>query len=207
MPLIAGWNQDEGTSTIVKAPEKGTMDGLRATAVKEFGPRAEDFLKVYHANDDAEALRVADDFCRRQLPGLFHLGLAGSAGKTGGSPVYRYLFALPSPGDPFHPVSAGAFHSDEIEYVFGNLDSRKGAQFRPEDYKLSDLMQTYWTNFARTGDPNGDRSAASGPNVRCRRQLAGDASEPGAGGCSGPASRSLSFSAAGLGAKALICLR
>ena len=75
--------------------------------------------------------------------------------KTGGSPVYRYLFALPSPGDPFHPVSAGAFHSDEIEYVFGNLDSRKGATFRPEDYKLSELMQTFWTNFARTGDPNG----------------------------------------------------
>ena len=62
VPLIAGWNQDEGTSNVVKAPEKGTMEGLRATAVKEFGPRAEEFLKVYHANDDAEALRAAEDF-------------------------------------------------------------------------------------------------------------------------------------------------
>jgi hypothetical protein len=32
--------------------------------------------------------------------------------------------------------------------VFGNLDSRKGAAWRPEDYKLSDLMQTFWTNFS-----------------------------------------------------------
>jgi para-nitrobenzyl esterase len=57
--------------------------------------------------------------------------------------------------DPFHPVSAGAFHSDEIEYVFGNIALRHGATFTPEDYRLSELMQTYWTNFARTGDPNG----------------------------------------------------
>ena len=156
IPLIAGWNQDEDTSAIVKSPEKGTMDGLRATAMKEFGPRAEDFLKVYHAGDDTEALRVAEDFSGDNFLVYSTWAWLDAHVKTGGSPVYRYLFALPSPGDPYHPVSAGAFHSDEIEYVFGNLDSRKGAAFRPEDYKLSDLIQTYWTNFARTGDPNGD---------------------------------------------------
>jgi len=154
VPLIAGWNQDEGTSNVVKAPEKGTMEGLRATAVKEFGPRAEDFLKVYHANDDVEALRAAEDFAGDNFLVYSTWAWLETQAKTGGSPVYRYLFALPSPGDPFHPVSAGAFHSDEIEYVFGNLDSRKGATFRPEDYKLSELMQTFWTNFAKSGDPN-----------------------------------------------------
>ena len=117
--------------------------------------------------------------------------------KTGGSPVYRYLFALPSPGDPYHPVSAGAFHSDEIEYVFGNLDSRKGATFRPEDYKLSDLMQTYWTNFARTGDPNGD-PAPHWPTYDAAGnwQVMRLSPDPAA---AGPASRSISFSAAGMG--------
>ena len=75
--------------------------------------------------------------------------------KTGDAPVYRYRFDLGSPGDPFHPAAIGAFHSDDIEYVFGTLDSRRGAKWRPEDYKLSELMQTYWTNFAKTGDPNG----------------------------------------------------
>jgi para-nitrobenzyl esterase len=155
VPLIAGWNQDEGTGNVVKAPEKGTMEGLRATAVKEFGPRAEDFLKVYHANDDVEALRAAEDFAGDNFLVYSTWAWLEAQVKTGGSPVYRYLFALPSPGDPFHPVSAGAFHSDEIEYVFGNLDSRKGAAFRPEDYKLSELIQTFWTNFAKSGDPNG----------------------------------------------------
>jgi para-nitrobenzyl esterase len=154
VPLLAGWNQDEHTTTVVEDPQLGTMDGLRATAVKEFGPRAEDFLKVYHANNDAEALRVAEDFAGDHFLGYSTWAWLEAQAKGGGA-AYRYLFAQPSPGDPFHPVSAGAFHSDEIEYVFGNLDSRKGATWRPEDYKLSELMQTFWTNFAKTGDPNG----------------------------------------------------
>jgi para-nitrobenzyl esterase len=145
VPLIAGWNQDEGH----------TSDDLQTTATKEFPARADEFLKVYHVNDQEDESRVANDFAGDKFLVYSTWAWLEAQVKTGGSPVYRYLFAQPSPGDPFHPVSAGAFHSDEIEYVFGNLDLRKGATFRPEDYKLSDLMQTYWTNFARTGDPNG----------------------------------------------------
>ncbi len=69
---------------------------------------------------------------------------------------YRFIFDLGIPGDLKHPSSLGAFHSDKIEYVFGTLDSRKGYAWRPEDYKLSELIQTYWTNFAKTGNPNSD---------------------------------------------------
>jgi para-nitrobenzyl esterase len=145
VPLLAGWNRDEHHTT----------EDLRATAEKEFGPRAEDFLKLYHGDGDAEARRAANDFAGDNFLVYSTWAWLEAQVKTGGSPVYRYLFAQPSPGDPFHPVSAGAFHSDEIEYVFGNLDLRHGAKFTPEDYKLSELMQNFWTNFARTGDPNG----------------------------------------------------
>src|SRR6202167_4834396 len=51
VPLLAGWNRDEASGDILKHPETGTAEGLRATAIKESGPRAEDFLKAYHAND------------------------------------------------------------------------------------------------------------------------------------------------------------
>jgi para-nitrobenzyl esterase len=155
VPLLAGWNRDEDSGDVLKHPERGTVEGLRATAVKEFGPRAEEFLKVYHANDDAEALRAAEDFAGDRFLVFSTWAWLEAQVKTGGAPVYRYLFAQPSPGDPFHAAADGAFHSDEIEYVFGNLDSRKGAKFTPEDYKLSDLMQTFWTNFAKSGNPNG----------------------------------------------------
>jgi para-nitrobenzyl esterase len=155
VPLLAGWNRDEDSGSVLKHPEEGTVEGLRATAVKEFGPRADEFLKVYHATNDAEALRAAEDFAGDRFLVYSTWAWLEAQVKTGGAPVYRYLFAQPSPGDPFHAAADGAFHSDEIEYVFGNLDSRKGAAWTPEDYKLSDLMQTFWTNFAKTGDPNG----------------------------------------------------
>ena len=124
-------------------------------AVQRFGGRADDFLKVYAASNDEEALRVAEDFAGDTFTAYSTWDWLEAQVHSGDAPVYRYCFELASPGDPNHPVSAGAFHSDEIEYVFGTLDSRAGAVWRPEDYKLSDLMQTYWTNFAKSGNPGG----------------------------------------------------
>src|SRR5579875_485186 len=49
----------------------------------------------------------------------------------------------------------GAYHSSEIEYVFETLAS-KPYPWRPEDWKLSDMISSYWTNFAKTGNPNGE---------------------------------------------------
>lgn len=155
VPLLAGWNKDEGTSAVVNAPEKPTVASLQAMANKQFGSQADEFLKAYAASNDEDALRVAEDFAGDRFIAYSTWAWIEAQVKTGDAPVFRYRFDLGSPGDPNHPVSAGAFHSDDIEYVFGNLDSRKGAQWRPEDYKLSELLQTYWTNFARTGDPNG----------------------------------------------------
>jgi hypothetical protein len=42
----------------------------------------------------------------------------------------------------------------EIEYVFGMLKTLN-VPWQPADWKLSDVMITYWSNFARTGNPNG----------------------------------------------------
>jgi len=51
-----------------------------------------------------------------------------------------------------HPL--GAFHQAEIVYVFGTLDTRNW-MWTDTDRKLSGVMMAYWTNFAKTGDPNG----------------------------------------------------
>jgi para-nitrobenzyl esterase len=68
--------------------------------------------------------------------------------------VYRYHFELAATPSKFHPGTF-AFHSDDIEYVFGTLDTRPAWKVSPEDRTLSDQVMTYWTNFAKTGDPNG----------------------------------------------------
>lgn len=76
--------------------------------------------------------------------------------KQGRKPAYVYCFNRDLPGEDM-PAEAGgmkgAFHSSELWYTFGTL----GRCWRPmekADYELSDLMVSYWTNFAKYGNPN-----------------------------------------------------
>jgi para-nitrobenzyl esterase len=67
--------------------------------------------------------------------------------------VYRFDRSIPGKGES----ELGAFHSVELPYVFGTFQVRTFSwlPFTPTDQKLSQIVQTYWTNFAKTGDPNG----------------------------------------------------
>lgn len=155
IPVIGGWNRDEPSALAVNVPVPPTVQSFRERAETDFGPRADEFLRLFPAQTDAQAVRSAIDYAGDRFITFSTWEWLEAQVKTGEKPVYRYYFERPSPADKFHPAGSGAFHSDEIEYVFGTLDSRLGAVWQPEDYKLSDLMETYWTNFARTGDPNG----------------------------------------------------
>jgi para-nitrobenzyl esterase len=155
IPLLAGWNADEDRGTVINAKRKPTVASFTAQAQAEFGADAPKFLSLYKATTDEEALVSAGDYAGAHFIAFCTWRWLEAHVDTGKSPVYRYLLDLGSPGDKFHSASLGAFHSDDIEYVFGTLDSRIGAVWRPEDRKLSDQIGAYWTNFARTGDPNG----------------------------------------------------
>lgn len=63
---------------------------------------------------------------------------------------YLYFFSRPLPGD-----DSGSWHSCDLWYIHGTL-SRCWRPFEEYDYKLSDTMVTYWTNFMKKGDPNGE---------------------------------------------------
>lgn len=158
IPLLAGWNRDEPSALAIDHPQPPTPESFRQMAEKEFGARADDFLRVYPAANQAQTVRSAIDFSGDTFIAFSTWEWLEAQTKTGGKPVYRYHFERPSPADKYHPAGSGAFHSDEIEYVFGTLDSRPDAHWQPEDYKLSKLIQTYWTNFARTGNPNGSEA-------------------------------------------------
>ena len=49
----------------------------------------------------------------------------------------------------------GAGHGSEIGYVFNNLRSWNGSVIAPTDSAVAKMMNTYWANFAKTGNPNG----------------------------------------------------
>jgi para-nitrobenzyl esterase len=132
-----------------------TAEKWKQTAVTLFGDRAGEFLTFYPGDTDEQALRSALDYGGDNFIAFATWKWVEAQRKTGGSPIYRYHFEQPAPPSKFHP-GWFAFHSDDIEYVFGTLDTRPGADWRPEDRKLSEEMMEYWTNFAKTGDPNGE---------------------------------------------------
>jgi para-nitrobenzyl esterase len=162
IPLLAGWNADEARAQAVNADPKITVAVLQQEAQKDFGAATAEFLKYYPASNDTEALQSASDYYSdRFISYTTWRWLEAHVQTGGGIPVYRYRFDLGSPGDKNHSADIKAFHSDDIEYVFGTLDSRPEAKWRPEDRKLSDQIGSYWTNFALTGDPNGGATSSS----------------------------------------------
>uniref|UniRef100_G1PEF0 Carboxylesterase type B domain-containing protein n=1 Tax=Myotis lucifugus TaxID=59463 RepID=G1PEF0_MYOLU len=66
--------------------------------------------------------------------------------------TYTYLFSEPS-RNPFYPSWVGADHADDVPYVFGRPFATP-LVYRAQDRNVSRTMIAYWTNFARTGDPN-----------------------------------------------------
>ncbi len=152
VPLLVGWNRDD--YPLLATAAGMTAAKWKALARQRFGDRADAFLALYPGADDEQATRSAIDYGADTFITFSTWKWVEAQVKTGEAPVYRYHFELAAPPSKFHPGSY-AFHSDDIEYVFGTLDTRPGAVWRPEDRKLSDEMMDYWTNFAKTGDPNG----------------------------------------------------
>src|SRR5580693_6356757 len=151
--LLGGWNhEEEGLHPF--PPDKSAMDTLKATADKEFGTRAAEFLKLYPGETEEQAQRSMADFAGDRFIAFGTWKWLEAEVKTGRRPVYRYRFDLSLPPDE-KGQPRGAYHSAEIEYVFGQLDSKTDVTWRPEDRALSAMMQKYWANFARRGDPNG----------------------------------------------------
>jgi para-nitrobenzyl esterase len=163
VPLLAGSNADEVRAGVVLGKERPTATSFAEQTRSRFGAAADTLLKVYPAGTDEEAVESA-----AALAGDLFLAYAtwkwtDVHGRTGGAPVYRYSFDRKIPvapdtkvnGKPATAADVGARHAGEIEYVFGALDSQPTVPWEAADRQLSDLLMSYWSNFARTGDPNG----------------------------------------------------
>jgi para-nitrobenzyl esterase len=150
VPLIAGSNGDEATS-LFAWPKNGNAALFISQAKRTYGEHADDFLKVYPAGDDkqAEASHYAssrDQTFTWQMRTWVRL-----QEKTGKSKSYLYQFTRIQPG----PESAKyrAYHASEIAYVFTNFEPPR--PWEPLDHTVGSLMNSYWVNFAATGNPNG----------------------------------------------------
>jgi len=171
VPLLAGSNSEEQAARSVLGTSEPTPENFANAVRKLYGDRAGEILKVYRASTPEEVIEAATFLASARFIAYGTWKWTELQAKTGGKPVYRYLYAHPRPkflGTPNQPQTVpeaaaapyGAAHSAEIQYAMGNLSLDKRYVWEPADYKVSEVMQSYFVNFIKTRNPN----AAGLPN-------------------------------------------
>jgi para-nitrobenzyl esterase len=167
VPLLVGWNTEENGARVILAANDPTPENLAKALRTLYGDRADEALKLYGGANADEVRQAATDLASDRFIAYSTWKWADLHGKTGGKPVYRYLYARPRPPTNAAPVASaggntavspvphGAVHSAEIEYAMGNLATNKVYAWTPDDNKVSDVMQGYFANFVKSGNPNG----------------------------------------------------
>ncbi|KXH36691.1 hypothetical protein CSIM01_03085 [Colletotrichum simmondsii] len=154
--LEKGIAQDVPVMTGNTKDESGAEYGLNITLAtyisdlnETFSTWQDKFLAAYPANDSATASAAENaQWTDRSKVGTFFWSQLWQANAT--SSVYNYIWDHAPPGQ-----TRGAFHMSEINYVHNNLYGTD-SPWTSEDYEIAKIMNSYWVNFIKTGDPNGD---------------------------------------------------
>jgi para-nitrobenzyl esterase len=157
-PILVGTNSDEGAFRPFKAQFAGTTpDKFEAHVHAAFGKYADQILAAYPHSTPAEAVQASQDlFFRDTALAWKTWAWARAQADKGHDKAYLYYFDRSSPQEPLGPA-----HTAEIPYVFGSVGQPgprgfgPGGPPLPSDLPLSQQMQSYWVNFAKSGDPNG----------------------------------------------------
>ncbi|NUQ24380.1 MAG: carboxylesterase family protein [Saprospiraceae bacterium] len=159
IPLLVGWNSEEMNYRMILGPMPPTLDNYAKAVQNLYSDKADQVLAAYRATTDAEVEQVATDLAGDRFIGFSTWRWSKVHSQTGNQPVYRYLYARPRPAMRNQPADAvlpkGAVHSAEIEYAMGNLPTNRVYDWQPEDYKVSAILQSYFAQFIKTGNPNG----------------------------------------------------
>lgn len=165
----------EGVNILVGANlGESTQDGINGTEIKN----AEDFYAyfkellgdLYTKYDFENLVQVTDEDAFATARTLNSLGFSTKYGTnttavelfgqlydelTEEGKVYVYLFSHKTPGR--NEDYYWAWHSSELWYAFGSLrDIPEQRDWQEWDYELADIVTSYWSNFMKNGDPNGE---------------------------------------------------
>jgi para-nitrobenzyl esterase len=153
VPVMVGWNDNE--AGLFAQPT--AADSFQETIRRDWGRWADKILELYPAGTDEQATLAARDLF---ADGIFARGswsLAEAQRRTGTAPafVYHFTHVPPRPEGSWGAHLPGAQHAEEIPFVFGH----DPGVWTDAERRLAETIQTYWTNFARSGDPNGPELA------------------------------------------------
>ena len=155
IPLLLGSNARD------RVPGTSSPTDLKKTIDEAYGPIAGRAQILYVGATDPLYGTPADQWntdtsfrCSTVAQLLWH--------SAAGNPAFQFEFARVPPGRE----ALGSTHGVELSYVFGTLDRGVRVFFGPPatptavDAQISEVMQQYWTNFAKTGNPNGGQLPA-----------------------------------------------
>ncbi len=178
VPLLYGWNSQEMGYQVLFGDRELNSENFAAILEEQFGSRAAEAAELYRGETETELAWAATDLAGDRFISYstWKWGEAHSA--VSSQPAFRYHYARPRPAmrpefanaipglaggiieadensEPDAPVVQGAVHSAEIEYAMGNLPTNRVYDWQPEDYRVSAVMQGFFENFVKTGNPNG----------------------------------------------------
>jgi para-nitrobenzyl esterase len=145
-PILVGNTSDE----LGAMGSRGniTADSFEKQVKSQYGSHADAILKVYPHSTDAEAAKSSKGLSRESSFSWSTWMWARLQSEKGKGKAFEYYY------DYHAPNVDGSGHGSDVPYAFQTLGGSQGAP-KPEDLKLSDMISSYWANFAKTGDPNG----------------------------------------------------
>ncbi|PKQ66676.1 carboxylesterase [Labilibaculum manganireducens] len=153
IPLMIGSCSGEIGGTFI------SLSDSKEALFLQFGKLQDEAKMIYDPDGTNEFNHVITKFNTDWVwaePGRF----AARTFIVNGEPAYMYQFAY-VPASMNERMKYGAGHGSEIEYVFNKLNARWGnPKTTLEEEQLAKIMNTYWSNFAKTGNPNGEGLAS-----------------------------------------------
>lgn len=143
-PVLLGHTSDEMGS--FGRTQDITSKEFEEQIKSQYGPNADAFISTYPHSTDAEATRSSKDLRNDSSFSWNTWTWSRLQSWNGKYKAFQYYF-------DYHPDSpdGGSGHGSDVPHAFQTLPEDSGE----EDLKLSDMISSYWVNFARTGDPNG----------------------------------------------------
>jgi para-nitrobenzyl esterase len=151
--ILVGTNADEGQIFLTKS--NITHGNYKATLTADFSGPIVWFAGPSPGDSDSEARAATANFEGDMRFRWDMWTWARLAAAHGTKSAYLYQFSQTPPyveGNRYHGL--GATHGMEMAYVFEHPETIEG-NWSDADRRVSAILSAYWTNFAKTGDPNG----------------------------------------------------
>ena len=181
VPLLAGWNSLEAHPMQALQGQAPTVQNYKNALKGQFGDMTDEIFEAYGILTDADVMsQKGFNLVSDLFTGFPTWKACDYHVKNSSQPVYRYHYMHPRPqvsekmGDMTGAlaggvrektaeektakqpdIAPGAVHSADIEYAMGTLDTNEFYDWQEEDYAISKLFLSYYANFCKIGNPNG----------------------------------------------------